>query len=222
MKLICISGHSGAGKSRFLAELDKMKIDFHKVVLLTSRQPRDNEVHGKDYYFLPKAHIESLPQNSFFVGKVHDMTQGIDLIQLKDDLVSNNIVIMDLYYKLWPPLKRFLDKKFNQKVQTLSIFLTALDPVYLKSISIEEAKDFIEKEIKRILSWRNKDSETSIQSRCKSAQEEMLNVLFNEYSFDKTIYSAPEGPDGEDDWTKDDEPQGQASLALREFVSLIS
>lgn len=52
-KIIIISAPSGCGKSTIInAILAKGEIDMQFSVSATSRQPRGQEVHGTDYYFL--------------------------------------------------------------------------------------------------------------------------------------------------------------------------
>ena len=52
-KLVIISGFSGSGKSSVLKELSKIA-EYKFSVSATTRQPRNEEVHGVDYYFLSK------------------------------------------------------------------------------------------------------------------------------------------------------------------------
>jgi len=50
-KLIVLSGPGGVGKSTIAKEL-RASGDFWVSVSATTRQPRNNEVHGQDYYFV--------------------------------------------------------------------------------------------------------------------------------------------------------------------------
>ena len=49
-KLIVISGFSGAGKGTVVKKLVE-KQDYSLSISATTRQPREGEVDGKDYYF---------------------------------------------------------------------------------------------------------------------------------------------------------------------------
>ena len=51
-KLIVISAPSGAGKTSIVHHLLKSMDEFSFSVSACSREKRDNETHGKDYYFL--------------------------------------------------------------------------------------------------------------------------------------------------------------------------
>ena len=61
-KLIIFSAPSGSGKTSIVKEILKTDIPFGFSISATSRNPRNNEIHKKDYYFLSvdefKNHIE--------------------------------------------------------------------------------------------------------------------------------------------------------------------
>ena len=52
-KIIALIGQSGSGKDTILKELITAHPDkFHKIVPCTTRPIRENEEHGKSYFFL--------------------------------------------------------------------------------------------------------------------------------------------------------------------------
>jgi guanylate kinase len=55
--LVCISGPSGVGKSTICRLLTE-RFNAFLSVSATTRPPRDNEVHGRDYYFIDRAEFE--------------------------------------------------------------------------------------------------------------------------------------------------------------------
>jgi len=57
-KLFLIVGASGSGKSYLEFRLVE-NYGLSKVVSLTTRQPRKNEVHGKDYFFVSQEEFDS-------------------------------------------------------------------------------------------------------------------------------------------------------------------
>lgn len=221
MLLIRLSGHSGAGKSRLLAALLKRNVRYPRAVLYTSRQSRDGEVHGKDYFFLSREAIEKLPPDKFFIGPVREMLQAVDLEQLERDLRTNDMVIIEIFHELWPELEATMKSRLSGKLATASIFLTAIDPDRLRHISDNEAAEIIKHEVKRILEWRAKDPADKILKRSESAVSEIINALRNREHYDKILFSSPEGPDGEDDWTKCEKPINRAAQTIDEFLSLI-
>lgn len=75
--LIILSGPSGAGKGRLLAEAKSMGLDFALSISVTTRSPRENEVDGVHYFF--KTHEQVL-----------EMRKNNELLESKD-VFGNNI-----------------------------------------------------------------------------------------------------------------------------------
>jgi hypothetical protein len=222
MILLRLSGHSGAGKTRLVNALPQYGITCPKVLRYTSRPARKNEAHGEDYYFLSRSLIESLPEKDFLVGPVRNMLQAFDLNQLEIDLKRYDLVLIEIYPKLWLKLLARLDERLGEQLITASIFMTAVDPAHLENISDEQSKaDYITREVEKILISRNKDDLIDIQLRAQAASTEILDALCLEgqKTYSRILFSAPEGPDGEDDWTREAMPVGQAKVAMEEFIA---
>lgn len=67
-KLIVFSAPSGSGKTtivRYLLAQEELKLDFS--ISATSREPRENEVDGKDYYFLDLKSFKQKIKNDEFL-----------------------------------------------------------------------------------------------------------------------------------------------------------
>jgi hypothetical protein len=224
MVLLRLSGHSCAGKTRLVNALPQYGISCPKVIRYTSRAPRKEEIDGEDYFFRNREFIESLPEKDFLVGPVRNMLQAFDLEKLADDLKSNNLVLIEIYPDLWPKLIQRLSERLNKPLTTASVFMTAVNPDKISSFpDPEEKAGYITSEVYKMLLFRNKDEIEDIKIRAFSAANEILEALSPEGGklYDIIIQSAPEGPDGEDDWTRDKEPVGQAKIALDQFISLI-
>lgn len=220
MLLVHIGGHSGAGKSRLLAALKSSNLVYHRHILYTSRSPRVGEVDGEDYHFRSREATKRLPPKRYLVRPVRRMLQAVDIDALEADLQTNMIVIVELFYALWPDVKKAITSRLGKQLKCLSIFLTAVDPTFLKKVSIEEANSKIKDRVETILRWRGDDAE-EIRLRADSAVDEVLGALKNENLYSRIVFSAPEGSDGFDDWTREASPVGQAAKALKEFLSLI-
>lgn len=222
MILLRLSGHSGAGKTRLINALPQFGISCPKVLRYTSRPARMEEVHGQDYYFMSRAFIEALPEKDFLVGPVRNMVQAFDLKQLEIDLRRNDLVLIEIYPTLWPKLLALLSERLDEKLTTASVFMTAVDPGYLENLPDDQAKtDYITGEVEKILSLRDKDDTKDILIRAGSAAREILDAISptGRKLYAKILHSAPEGPDGEDEWTREDLPVGQAKSVLEEFIA---
>lgn len=221
MLLVHLSGHSGAGKSRLLAASKASGLTFHRYILYTSRLPRAGEIDGREYYFCSEATIKALPQDQFIVYPVRQMVQAVDINALEHDLRSNKLVIVEMFHRAWPKVKRVMMGCLGKQLKTLSVFLTVVDPRCLTDISREEAEATIREMVRSCLVRRGRDDETEICLRADSAVEEISGTIGSENTYDRVILSAPEGQDGRDDWTRDVSPVGQAAEALKDFLSFI-
>ncbi len=75
-RLILFSGPSGVGKDTLLELLYKKRPDLVHSVSATTRNRRENEIHGKDYYFISKEDFELMIQS----GNILEYTQyGVNL-----------------------------------------------------------------------------------------------------------------------------------------------
>jgi len=94
--LIVISGPSGAGKDTVMQRMQERGLPFHFVVTATTRPKRENEVHGKDYFFVSKdefAHMidaDELIEHAIVYGDY----KGIPKQQVREALASNKDVVM--------------------------------------------------------------------------------------------------------------------------------
>lgn len=221
MILLRLSGHSCAGKTRLVNALPQFGITCPKVVRYTSRPARKEEIHGEDYYFHSREFIDALPEKEFLVGPVRNMLQAFDLKQLEIDLQSHKVVLVEIYPALWPKLITRLEDRIKEPVTTASVFMSALDPRVIKEFKDDEEKaGYIASEVYKMLLFRNKDEINDIKIRAHAAAGEILDALSPEgrKTYFRIIHSAPEGPDGQDDWTREKQPVGRAKAALEEFI----
>ena len=94
--LIVISGHSAAGKDSVIHRLKERQQPLHFVVTVTSRPPRDDEVHGVNYFFVSRSEFEQMMANGEFIehAKVYDDYKGVPRSQVEQALASGKDVIM--------------------------------------------------------------------------------------------------------------------------------
>ena len=64
--MIILSSPSGAGKTTLVNLLSKLN-NFEISISHTTRQPRPNEIHDKDYYFVNESEFKRLIKNEEFL-----------------------------------------------------------------------------------------------------------------------------------------------------------
>lgn len=94
--LVVISGPSGAGKDTLLQRLKDHGYDFAFVVTMTTRPRRDNEMEGKDYFFVSMAHFTKMIADDEFLeySKVYGDYKGIPKAQVRRAWDSGKDVLM--------------------------------------------------------------------------------------------------------------------------------
>ena len=171
-KLIIFSAPSGTGKSSLikkLIELSESTIELS--VSVTTREPRDGEVHGVDYFFISEQEFLKLEKQDAFLESAN--VHGFYYATLKsfvDEKTNSGIsVILDIDVQGFKQVKQTLQ-------DNVSIFI--LPP------SLEE--------LEQRLFNRGSESAESIKKRLKNALIELRSAEIFDYvvvndEFDKTI-----------------------------------
>ncbi len=96
--LIVISGPSGVGKDTIMMRMQERGMPFHFVVTATTRPRRENEVHGKDYFFLTKDEFARMIEDNELIeyAIVYGDYKGIPKQQVREALASRKDVVMRL------------------------------------------------------------------------------------------------------------------------------
>ncbi len=151
--LVVISGPSGCGKSSLIKEILKIEKDTYFSISTTTREIRDGEKEGVNYFFVSKEEFEEDIKKGNFLewAKVHDNYYGTSLKPIKEALENNKLVLLDIDVQGHAILK----EKF---------------PLLLTSIFITTPS---QKELSKRLKNRDTDSEDIIKIRLQNAKEEM-------------------------------------------------
>jgi len=96
--LIVISGPSGIGKDAVVGLLRKTNIDTHFVITMNTREPRVDEVEGKDYFFVSREEFKKKIENNELIeyAEVYSDYKGIPKSQVIEAFGSGKDVIMRL------------------------------------------------------------------------------------------------------------------------------
>jgi len=96
--LIVISGPSGVGKDSIVQRMMERGFPFHFVVTATTREKRENEIHGKDYWFVSKDEFARMIEEDELIeyAIVYGDYKGIPKAQVREALASGKDVVMRL------------------------------------------------------------------------------------------------------------------------------
>lgn len=164
-KLIVFSAPSGSGKTtivRHLLGIDELNLEFS--VSATSREPRGEEVHGKDYYFISLDEFKQHIKNHDFLEweeVYRDNFYGTLKSEIERIWAQGKNVIFDIDVAGGLRIKRRYPK------ETLAVFV--------KPPSIDELKIRLKK--------RSTESDEKINMRIAKASVELATAP----QFDKTI-----------------------------------
>lgn len=98
-KLVIFSAPSGSGKSTIINFLLKQGLDLHFSISATSREPRGNEKHGVEYYFLsPEEFKSKIVANEFleYEEVYTDKYYGTLKSEVERLLTNGNNVVFDV------------------------------------------------------------------------------------------------------------------------------
>lgn len=118
--IFCLVGPSGAGKTTLANEFQRTNPMVSRLVTVTTRQPRDGEVDGKDYHFWNTEKFEHAISNNMFFEyeRVHSNLYGTLNGDLEDILANSWVSVIILDVKGALNLKRKFPK------DSVNVFIT--------------------------------------------------------------------------------------------------
>ena len=171
-KLIIFSAPSGAGKSSLIKQLIEMsESPLELSISATTRNPRDGEIHGKDYFFISDEEFNSLNDQDAFLesANVHGFKYATLRSFVEEKINLGISVILDIDVQ-----------GYKQIIETSQEFTS----IFILPPSLKELEQ-------RLLS-RGLDSKDVISKRLSNAIIELESanlfdfVVLND-NFDKTI-----------------------------------
>ena len=153
--LIVISGPSGVGKDTVVQEMKERGLPIHFVVTATDREPRHNEVHGRDYYFYSTTEFERMIAGDELLEHawVYEQHKGIPKAHVREALDSGQDVVMRLDV---------------QGAETVKELIPAAITIFLLCES--------EEELVTRLRERRTEPEEALQRRLRRAHKEMAKI----------------------------------------------
>ncbi|SFV50862.1 Guanylate kinase [hydrothermal vent metagenome] len=96
--ILVLSGPSGAGKSTIIHHASKDIGEYYFSISTTTREPREGEIDGVDYYFVSRIEFEKGIESGDFLeyATVHGNYYGTSLKPVQKALADNKLVIFDI------------------------------------------------------------------------------------------------------------------------------
>ena len=113
--IIIISSPSGAGKTSICKNLLNSDSNIKLSISATTRSPRDNEINGKDYYFVSLNEFQNMVNDNKFLehAKVFNNYYGSLCKHVDDHLERGNDVLFDID---WRGAQQIVNSKYSNIV----------------------------------------------------------------------------------------------------------
>ncbi len=158
--MIILSSPSGAGKTTLVSLLSQDP-NFKVSISHTTRRPRQNEVHGKDYYFVNEENFKRLINNEEFLeyAKVFSNYYGTTRTPVIDFLNKGKNVLFDID---WQGADQIKNKKLDYKLITFFILPPSKEILFERLLNRHKNdKQIVDERIKQfsrdVLHWINYD-----------------------------------------------------------------
>jgi guanylate kinase len=171
--LFVVAAPSGTGKSSLVKALMELDARLQLSVSHTTRPPRGQEKHGREYFFISEPEFDAMVEAQSFVewAHVHGRRYGTSRKAIEERIAAGEDVILEI--------------DFQGAVQIKSIFANAV-LIFILPPSWEELRSRLER--------RGEDSPEVIELRLRNAAGEMaearkfdfviINELFERALFD--------------------------------------
>ncbi len=171
--LFVVAAPSGAGKSSLVKALMELDQRVSPSVSHTTRAPRGQEVHGREYFFVSQETFDQMVAQDAFLewANVHGNRYGTSKAAIEQRMAQGSDVVLEI--------------DFQGAIQVKRIFPNAV-LIFILPPSWEELRSRLER--------RNEDSAETIELRLKNAAQEMeharefdfviINELFERALFD--------------------------------------
>ena len=187
--MIILSSPSGAGKTTLVSLLSKLK-NFEVSISHTTREPRQNEIQDKDYYFITEERFKRLIKNEEFLeyAKVFNNFYGTTRTPVIEKLDKGKNVLFDID---WQGADQIKNKNLDYKLISFFI-LPPSKEILFERLSNRDMKDklIVEERMKQferdVLHWINYDYVVINDKldECYSRIQNLINAEINNGSKD--------------------------------------
>lgn len=153
--LFVVAAPSGAGKSSLVNALMEVDAKLAHSVSHTTRAPRGQEVHGREYYFASDAQFDQMVAQGAFLewAQVHGNRYGTSRHAIEDRIRQGHDIILEIDYQ--------------GALQVKQLFPTA-SLIFVLPPSWEELRSRLQR--------RGEDSPEVIEARIRNAAQEVIQV----------------------------------------------
>lgn len=153
--LFVVAAPSGAGKSSLVKALMELDSGVQPSVSHTTRPPRGQEKHGREYFFVSEPEFDAMVLGEAFVewAHVHGRRYGTSRKAIEDRIATGADVVLEI--------------DFQGAIQIKRIFSNAV-LIFILPPSWEELRSRLER--------RGEDAAEVIELRLRNAEKEMRQV----------------------------------------------
>ncbi len=158
--IVILSSPSGAGKTTLVKKISKEN-NFQISVSHTTREPRLNEINGKDYFFVSENEFKDLIERDKFLeyAKVFNNYYGSSKDYIIEKLNKGQNIIFDID---WQGTEKIKNQKLNYKIITIFILPPSREELYNRLLNRDRnnedtAMERMKQFNKDVLHWKDYD-----------------------------------------------------------------
>lgn len=173
--LLIVSGPAGIGKTTlcegliraFSGEGQPLTAGLRRVVTATTRPPRDNEIDGRDYYFLTRKDFEERRARGAFYewAEVYQSLYGTLKSEIRQGLSSGHDLLLNIDVQGAETLRHAAAEDPELSRRLVSVFVTPPDLAELEQRLVNRAQN----------------SRADLQKRLETASREMECAVHYDY-----------------------------------------
>ncbi|MEY2684100.1 MAG: hypothetical protein RJA09_1244 [Pseudomonadota bacterium] len=158
--LFVVAAPSGTGKSSLVKALQELDTRMEPSVSHTTRAPRGQELHGREYYFVSNDEFDRMVAQNAFVewARVHNNRYGTSRKAIEDKIAAGADVVLEIDYQGALQIR---------KTFANAVLIFILPPSW--------------GELRSRLMRRAEDDEETIELRLRNAAEEVAHA--NQFDF---------------------------------------